>query len=156
MKKDRVFEMIHGFFKKIGWKYDFIEEEETFYSGLSMNGAIGSIRLVINVHNQYYKVYAILPAKADKEHLSIVAEYLHRANFDLNSGNFEFDYSDGEIRYKTFVEFRGVEFGEDVVEKSIIIPILMFDKYGKGILKSMLDSGIPEKLIEEAEELSDD
>lgn len=156
MKKDRVIELIHGFFKEIDWKYDYDEEKTTFHSGISMGNVIGNLSIVIYVRERYYKVYAILSNKADEEHLAEVAEYLHGANYDLNNGNFELDYRDGEVRYKVFTEFQGIEFSKRVVENSIIIPILMFDKYGKSLIKAMVGNDTPEKLLKEAEEDNDD
>ncbi len=36
-----------------------------------------------------------------------VAEFITRANFGIVIGNFEIDFSDGEIRYKTSIDVEG-------------------------------------------------
>lgn len=151
MKKEKTIELIHDFFKENNWKYDYDAENSTFYSAVSMGNVIGHLQIRIFVRDRYYKAYTILANKSDADHIAAVAEYLHRANYDLNNGNFELNYRDGEVRYKAFVEFQGAEFGKSTVEKSIIIPILMFDKYGKNLIKVMLGDGSPEKLLNEAE-----
>ena len=156
MKKDRVIEMIHDFFKEINWQYDYDESKNIFHSGISMGNVIGNLRIVIYVRERYYKVYAILSSKSDNEHIVSIAEYLHRANYDLNNGNFELDYNDGEIRYKMLVPFQGIEFSKRIVDESIIVPIMMFNRYGKGLIKLMVGSGSPKELIEEAETPSDE
>ena len=66
--------------------------------------------------------------------------------------SFEIDYRDGEIRYKTFVNFANTNVSMDVVGESIFVGAVMVEKYGKGLLKVMLGEGIPEKCIEECEE----
>ena len=155
MKKDRVIELVHDFFKEIDWKYDYNEKKTIFYSGISMGNVIGNLRIIVSVRDRHYKVYAIMANKSDDDHISKVSEYLHRVNYDLNNGNFELDYRDGEVRYKMYVEFQGVEFGKRIIENSIILPILMFDKYGKGLIKAMVGSDSPACLVEEAEDPTD-
>ena len=81
----------------------------------------------------------------------MVSEFLHRANYGLNDGNFEMDYKDGEIRYKSFVNFRNIDVSQEVVEDSIIVGAAMIDRYGKGLLKLMLGDGTAEECIEYCE-----
>ena len=151
MKREKTIELIHDFFRGNDWKYDYDQENAVFYAIISMDNIIGNLRLRIVVRDRYYKVYAILANKSDMDHIEKVAEYLHRANYDLNNGNFELNYRDGEVRYKTFVEFLGVEFTGTTVEKSILIPIIMFDRYGKNLMKVMLGDDSLEELLNEAE-----
>ena len=48
------------------------------------------------------------------------------------------DYRDGEIRYKSFVNFKNIDVSQEVIEESIIVGAAMIDRYGKGLLKLML------------------
>lgn len=62
------------------------------------------------VHQGDYVVYAVSPIKVDpKDSLMLqkMSEYICRANYGLNCGNFELDYNDGEIRYKCYVSCEG-------------------------------------------------
>ena len=144
--------LIHEFFKKSMMKYDYIEEKKLFLSGIKMEGVIGNLRLFIPVSEDSYLVYATLNGTPESEFYGNVAEYLHRANYGLRNGNFEFDYTDGEIRYKTFVNFEGIQLTMDVVADSILLPILMFEQYGKNLLQVMMGNGNPAELVREAEE----
>jgi len=36
-----------------------------------------------------------------------VAEFINRANYGIIIGNFEMDFADGEIRYKTSIDVQG-------------------------------------------------
>lgn len=149
---ETVIELIHEFFTKGNWKYTYDKEKKLFLCGVNMNGVLGSLRLFTLVSKDSYVVYAILNSTPEKEHYSEVAEYLHRANYGLRNGNFEFDYRDGEIRYKTFVNFDGIQLSMDIVEESILTPIFMFDQYGKNLIRVMMGDGIPAELIEKVEE----
>lgn len=150
-------ELIKNFFEKGKWKYSCKEYDEThvvFSSGVNMNNAIGNLRIFVVVRQDYYIVNVLLNSAVEKRYYNQVAEYLHRANYGMNNGNFEFDFEDGEIRYKTYVNFEGVQLSDNVVADSILVPIFMFDKYGKNLLRLMLGEANAKELVEEAEKQS--
>lgn len=149
---ENVIKLIHEFFSQSDLKYRYIEEEKAFLSRINMNGVLGYLRIRISVREGSYTVYAILNSTPESEFYGKVAEYLHRANYGLYNGNFEFDYRDGEVRYKTFVNFDEIQLSMDVIAESIIIPLLMFEQYGKNLLRIMMGDGNPEELIKNAEE----
>ncbi len=151
MKRNKVIQLIKSVFDEASWKYKFDEERSVYISGINMDSIIGNVRIAIYVREKHYKVSVSLPNKVESAYLHSVAEYLHRANFGLNNGNFELDYNDGEVRYKSYVFFQGVELTKRVVEDSILIPLMMYMRYGKNMMKLMLGEGNPKELIEEAE-----
>ena len=152
MKKETVIKMIDSFFAEIEWKYDFDEKRTTYSFGIDMGNVIGKLKFIMPIRDHHYKVIGILNSKAENSKLQTVAEYLHRANFGMNNGKFELDYDDGEVRYKSFVDFWGVELNKRIIEDSLFIPIMMFKRYGKNIIKLMLGEGNPADLISEVEE----
>lgn len=155
---ENAIKLIKGFFEKGDWKYKAKSEAPdrfVFITGVNMNNALGNVRLIIIVRPQFYTVYASIDNSVEEKYYAQVSEYLHRANYGMQNGNFEFDYSDGSIRYKTFVNFEGSELSEDVITDSILVPIFMFDKYGKNLLRIMLGDSNPKQLIAELEEESD-
>ena len=149
---EKMIESIKDLFSENEWKYSFHEKDKVFVSGVNMGNVIGNVRMLVFMEETAYTVYMILNSKAEEKNYSAVSEFLHRANYGLKDGNFEIDYSDGEIRYKTFVNFANTSMSKDVVEESMFIGAVMIEKYGKGLLKVMLGQGIPEKCIEECEE----
>lgn len=144
-------QLIKDFFDSNKWKYDFNEERNVFSSNINMNSIIGVLRIYIFVRDHDYRVYAILNNNAEKNVYPSVAEYLHRVNYGLYNGNFEFDYRDGEVRYKTFVNFENITLSSSVIEDSIFIPVFMFERYGKNLLRVMLGENNIEQLISEVE-----
>lgn len=154
MKK--VIEAIESFFEKNEWKYQYNEEKKIFVSGINMNNVLGDMRMYISLEKNSYNVYMILNSKAEEEYYDTVGEFLHRANYGLKNGNFEMDYSDGEIRYKTFVDFENIVISEEIVRDSIFVGIAMLDRYGKGLLKIMLGESTPKECVEECEKIEKD
>ncbi len=153
---ENVIKLIHEFFKKAEMKYQYNEEKKIFISGINMDGVLGNLRLYIPVYEYSYIVYAILNSTPEKKFYGEVAEYLHRANYGLLNGNFEFDYRDGEIRYKSFVNFDGIQLSIDIITQSIVTPVIMFEQYGKNLLRVMMGDGTPAELLQKAEEKTED
>lgn len=154
MTKRFMVEHIQRFFDEGKWKYRYDEKKAIFRAMVKMNSPLGMLRVAILVKETYYLVYAIFGATADESQRQRVGEYLHRANLGLINGNFEFSFEDGEIRYKTYVNFSGddTELSVDVIEDSIVIPITMFDLYGKNLIRLMLGESDPKKLVDEVKE----
>lgn len=149
--------LIKEFFDKCEWKYDFIEDQNIFSTNMNMHGIIGVLRIYVFVKETDYRVYAVLNNNAEKNAYPRVAEFLHRVNYGTPVGNFEFDYEDGEIRYKTYVDFEDVELSPSVIENSIFVPIFMFEKYGKNLFRAMLGDESIEMLVNDAEKgITDD
>lgn len=119
---------------------------------MNIDDTIGALVISIHILSTGIVCYASLGNKATPDKFCSVAEYLHRANLGLAYGNFELDYFDGEIRYKYSAEMDVANnVSNNSLDKCIIVPCLMFQQYGKGILTLIYGEGDPQKLIEEAE-----
>ena len=72
----------------------------------------------------------------------------------MKLGSFELDHSDGEIRYKMYVDC-GDDCdcmpSESVIRRSIEMPASMLEIYGDGLMRVLLGVATPEEAIEEAE-----
>lgn len=148
---EKIIQLIKDFFNKESWQYDYFEDKNEFRSGIRMDDIIGNLRMRIRIQSDSYTVYLIFSNLIDNDHRAAIAEYLHRANYGLRNGNFEFDYNDGEIRYKSFVDCKNSTPSPSIVADSILIPIFMFDLYGKNLVRLLLDEKTPKELIEEVE-----
>ena len=127
-------------------------KENVINFSINIGEIIGSLKLTIHILDDSYVSYATLNNKAAPENYCNIAEYLHRANFGLAFGNFEMDYFDGEIRYKYAVEIDNHNnISNHILDKCVLLPCLMFDRYGSGMMKLMLGVGTPEELIQVAE-----
>lgn len=138
---ENTMKLIEEFFRTQQWKYktQTLENNKgTLYKfGIHMENLIGDLPMFIHVGKSDYIVLATLHNKVEKDKLPAVAEYLHRANLGLKNGNFEIDYSDGEIRYKTYVNFDNATLSEKIIEDSVMIPVAMFEHYGTGLIQTM-------------------
>ena len=100
----------------------------------------------IDKHQQLL-VYSICPNKTPEAKFSEVQEFLTRANFGLKFGNFEFDYNDGEIRFKTSVQFEGDFDFAPMIGECLSLNIAIFDRYLSGILQVLFTEISPKEAI---------
>ncbi len=90
----------------------------------------------------------------DSTAMSRMAEFICRANSGLAYGNFELDYEDGTITYKSYTNCEDIDVSNAIIKQSIYGIAIMFDTYGKGILDVISGKLTPQEAIEmcEAEE----
>lgn len=77
--------------------------------------------------------YSVLPVKAPGARRSAIAEFITRANYGIVLGNFEMDFSDGEIRYKTSIGIEGSFLDVALIRQLIYSNLLITDKYLPGL-----------------------
>ena len=67
-----------------------------------------STNIIIRVGEDSFTTMAVCPVRpdtSDAELMARMAEFVCRANFGLKNGNFEFDFTDGELRYKCYIPY---------------------------------------------------
>ena len=118
------------------WHYSFDEERGIFDFDLRVKSKIQKIEYLIHVKEDEMLVYGICPIETDcddEKMMVQMAEFICRANFGLENGCFEFDFRDGEIRYKSFIDCDKVLPSTEVVENSIYRTAAMYKRYAAGI-----------------------
>ena len=76
-----------------------------------------------------------------------IAEYITRANFGMRIGNFEMDYEDGEIRFKTSIDVEGSRLTYPLVRPLVIVNLQMMDHYLPGITRIIETDITPKEAI---------
>lgn len=145
-------EIIENFLKKSNFKYTYIEDDSAFRLGFNMSCKLKQCEVFIRLDKDFLLIHGQIEIKADKHSIDKISEYLTRANYGLIFGNFELDYTDGEIRYKLAVDcMEGSTLTDNLLRKSIFLPVMMFDKYGNGLLEVLFDFATPEEAINKIE-----
>ena len=102
--------------------------------------------------DDYVSTRAFIMLNADEDVRQNVSEYLVRANYGLKYGYFDMDASDGEISFKITLDCEDrTSLSDDLLQKIFIIPQIMLEKYGDGLLAVMFGAKSPEEAIYEAE-----
>lgn len=120
---------------------------------MSYSGKNGDLRCyaIIRVDLEEFLFYAVAPVKVPEEVRMAIAEFLTRANYGLRIGNFEMDYSDGEVRYKSSLDFEGQTLTSDLIRNAIYPAVHTMDRYLPGLLRVSFGGATPHEAIEEVE-----
>ena len=143
--------VVRDYLDKNDWHYTFDEEKGLYRCGVNLKGKLSECRLFIDIKSKVILNYATIDTRADEESRARVAEFITRANYGLTYGNFEMDFSDGEIRYKMTVDCENQIPGYDVIDRMIVMPALMFQRYGDGLLAVLFGFIEPKEAVERAE-----
>ncbi len=146
---------ITDFLTEDDWNYTFDAEKGRFQFILSTNKKLKNISYIISVREDSYIVYAtspIGPSADNPEEMARMAEFICRANFGLVNGNFELDFRDGEIRYKTYVNCDGIVPTEEIIRSSIFVIASMYKRYADGITDVLFKDITPEEAIKNCEQ----
>ena len=135
---------VRGYLDAQEWNYQFDAEHGAFVLDMGLSDTrLQSVRMLIFVHMQDFQVYARPPFNADAKNMGRVMEFLTRANCGLRHGNFELDLRDGDINFKT-----SHRCGDDLPLMKVVsfqaeIPILMWKRYGDGLLAMLFGDASP-------------
>lgn len=61
------------------------------------------------------------------------ARLIARANWGLSIGNFEMDYEDGQLRFKSSVDFAGTELAEPLVRNALVAAMSAVEAYAAAL-----------------------
>ena len=149
---DLIADAIREYLDNDDWHYKFDDELGVFNAGIAVGSKIQHVQLNIQVGEKDFTCYFKLPLAATKEVRRKVVEYITRANYGLKNGNFELDYNDGEIRYKTFVPvLDDAAPSEELIRFSIFVGVAMVSRYSDGIAEVIFNIKEPLEAIVEAE-----
>jgi hypothetical protein len=153
MNREKMVISIKAWLKKMKWQYDFDADKSIFTMGVSLDGAINKVRVVMLVKDSFYLVY-VMSCIGCSDNMTETIRFLTMANYGLINGNFEIDVRDGEIRYKTYVNCSDMEsLPEQIISDSVMCACHTFRKYSSGIAALCLNpkSSTPEDEIKKCE-----
>jgi hypothetical protein len=146
-----IFNAISHFFTEDDWQFQQVPGEPILR--LKFQGQQGqwtcAARAIEEQHQFIF--YSICPVKAPVDRHLAIAEFLTRANYGMAIGNFELDFADGEIRYKTSIDVEGDRLTSALIKRLVYANVTMMDEYLPGI-KSVIEIDVsPEEAIAQIE-----
>ena len=92
------------------------------------NGRFPCQAEINEAHNIFY-FYSYFPVNVPSGKQAVVAELITRANYGMRVGNFEMDYEDGEVRFKTSIDVENNEFTQALVSNHVYTNVWTMDRY---------------------------
>lgn len=120
---------------------------------IDVNGKTANWAVIVKCidEDQQFVVYSVCGNKPTQDKYTVMQEFLTRANFGLRIGNFELDLQDGEIRFKTSIQFAGEVQADLMIEQCLLINIMTMERYLPGILQVIFTDISPEQAIAQIE-----
>ncbi|MBD2563676.1 MULTISPECIES: type III secretion system chaperone family protein [Nostoc] len=140
-----------NFFTEDDWNFRKLQGESVLQVAFGgKNGKWNCYAKAIEENKQFI-FYSLCPITAPEDKRQAIAEFLTRANYAMMIGNFELDFSDGEIRYKTSIDIAGDRLSFALIKNLVYTNVTMMDEYLPGILLVIDDDASPQEAITKIE-----
>ena len=135
------------FFKDDGWGFTEIEDFPALRLPFRARNGEWACYAQARSDQDLFVFYSIFPIKTPETHRLKMSEFINRANYGLLIGNFEMDFSDGEIRYKTSVAMDEIQLTPALINPVVYANVLTTEHYLPGILSVLNDDKSPEEAV---------
>jgi hypothetical protein len=147
----RILDQVLNFLEEDDWPYNLVEGRSVYKTAFEGKNGQFTCYAQERTDQEQFVFYSIFPVRTPEDRTDVVAEFITRANYGMIIGNFELDYTDGEIRYKTSVDVEDYTFEEPLVRHLIYANVLTMDRYFPGLMRVLYAGIDPVTAIEEVE-----
>jgi hypothetical protein len=127
--------VVKTFLTEDEWPYQELENQMLVRTQFQGDNAQWVCFAQTNEEMQQFIFYSICPINIAENKRKAMAEFLTRANYGLLMGNFEMDFEDGQVRYKTSLDVEGETLTPGLVKNVIYANVTLMDRYMPGIMK---------------------
>lgn len=146
---------VQGFLKSMEWSWD--EIEPRWYRVIVPGEAARWVWVARwEEDDSFFVGYSLCPVKVPPRRRAAAAEYLTRANWSLRLGNFEMDYADGEVCFRTSMALAGLRPTAELVKHLAFAGFNCMDRYLPGLMSIIYGKARPKTAVEEAERPSEE
>jgi hypothetical protein len=147
----QAFDTLRRFLEEDGWYPQQIEDRYSYRMGFSGENGRTACYARIYVDLEQFLFYVVAPINVPEATRPAVAEFLTRANYGLRIGNFEMDYGDGEVRYKSSLDFEDVALTFPMIKHGVYPAVQTMDRYLPGLMAVVYGGAEPAAAIAEIE-----
>ena len=147
-----IFETVQTFFTDEEWYFMQLDTRPILKMGFKGDSGEWTCYAQVNEEQYIFYFYSVIPVNVPDDKRAEVAEFITRANYGLKIGNFEMDYSDGEVRYKTSVDVENDELTSALISNLVYANIWTTDRYLPGFMSIIYGNTTPLQAIEKIEE----
>ncbi len=147
----QAFSTVGQFLEEDGWYPQRVEDKYAYR--MYYHGKNGELRCFAQIRAdlEQFLFYAIATVNVPEEVRPAAAEFINRANYNLRIGNFEMDYADGEVRFKSSIDFEGEPLTLNLIRHAIYPAVQMMDGYLPGLMRVAFGALTPIEAIREIE-----
>lgn len=148
------FETIKQFFSEDEWFFIDIEDQDMLRLRMNHWGENGrfSCQAEFNEKHQIFYFYSYFPINVPEDKQAKMAEFLTRVNYGIRIGNFEMDYENGEVRFRTSLDFEDQVLNYALISNHVYPNVWMMDRYLPGLFAVVYSEKDPEEILKTIEE----
>ncbi|MEM9449475.1 MAG: YbjN domain-containing protein [Cyanobacteria bacterium P01_E01_bin.6] len=147
-----IYEQVQAFFDGDEWPVVEVEPNAILQSTFQGDNGQWLCYAQLQEEHRQLVFYSVLPLRVPDEKQMAIAQFMIRANNGLAIGNFELDFEDGTIRFKTSLRSPNTPLTDDVIRDLIYTNVLTVDQYLPGILQLLYSTTDPAAAIAHVEE----
>ncbi|MGB3694722.1 MAG: YbjN domain-containing protein [Spirulinaceae cyanobacterium] len=132
--KSKIFEEMVDFFSQEDWQFTSVKGQTILHLACQGKNGQWDCFATAKEEQQQFVFYSLCPIKAPKKKRRQLGEFVCRANYSAVIGNFELDFNDGEIRYKTSIDVEGDSLSFSLIKQMVYANVTMMDEYLPGII----------------------
>jgi hypothetical protein len=137
----RILDAAIAFFEQDDWKYTRLAHSPVLRLGFAGENGQWTCFAREREEQEQFIFSSQFPAHAPEHKRLAIAELITRINFGIVIGNFEMDFSDGEIRYKTSIDLEGCPALPELFKPLIYANVFTVDRYFPAFM-SVLYAGV--------------
>jgi hypothetical protein len=141
-----IFQAMLNFFQEDDWCFTKIKGQPTLRMAFRGNSDQWTCYAKAREEQQQFVFYSVCPISIPGERQNEITEFLTRVNCGMTIGNFEFDYNNNEIRYKTSIDVSEDRLTSALIKQLVYINVAMMNEYLPGI-KAVLAGQIPKVVV---------
>ncbi|MEO1289111.1 MAG: YbjN domain-containing protein [Chloroflexota bacterium] len=151
MTDHQIFNSLIEFFEEDNWDFQWVAGASALSMGFSgVNGKWLCYAQARETEEQFV-FYSVLSVNVPPKKRHKVAEFITRVNYGLVIGNFEMDYDDGEIRYKTSVDIEGSTLHASMIKQMVYANLIITDRYLPGVMRVIYSDEHPIDILDTIE-----
>ena len=142
---ESLYEIVVSFFQEDGWPIQLPENESgvlTAYRGETGQWTCQAIVSEQLEQMLFYSRRQSLSPRKDSRGCKF-----YRANYGLTIGNFELDFDDGEVRYKTSLDVEGATLTHSLCRQIVVANVFMMDRYLPGLIAVISGAQTPAQAV---------
>ncbi len=144
-------DVVCQFFADENWPY--VHPDGKSFVRVNFQGKHGSWACIAQTieDKNLFVFYSICPVTVPAARHPEAVEFLTRVNYGLWLGNFEFDYTDGEVRFKTSLNVENDRLSTALINNIVYFNAGMLDRYLPGLLSVIYGEKSPADAVSEIE-----
>ena len=140
-------ESVKAFLDTEAWRYESVPNDDALRMRYRGQSETWVVLVQAREDLRQLSLYSIVPAEIPADRVDAVGEYLHRANYGLALGCFEFDYDARQVRFRTAVDVEDAELSPAQVRNYLYMNVLTCDRYLSGLTQVIEGQAAPRAAV---------